>query len=131
MADPPSPAAAEASATTTTAVPSAAPAAEANAAATHAKPVTGATPSTAAAPAKTATNGNENLSQEREAHFRKEGYTVETINGEKAYCKTGDSTSSRIKHKHCYTEEVLVRSENINPNETMQKENCPLAGCTK
>jgi hypothetical protein len=146
LADPPAPAAAEASAAAAAPVPATPPApaaAPGGASTIVATPATPATPATAAtpaapvaatittsAPAKTATIGNVDLEEQREKHFRKEGYTPEMLNGEKIYCRTDTSTGSRIPKKHCYAEDTLVRAENLAPAQTPPHGGCQqMGGC--
>jgi hypothetical protein len=70
------------------------------------------------------------LEEQREAHFKKEGYTPQMLNGEKIYCRTDTSTGSRIPKKHCYSEDTLVRAENLSPAQIAPHGGCTLmAGC--
>jgi len=63
------------------------------AAATPAAPSTPATPAPAASSPAAANAPND---EQLDKHFRSEGYTVQTRNGEKQYCKRKEETGSRL-----------------------------------
>lgn len=87
---------------------------------------TPAVPVSAGAPAKAATLGATDLSEQREQHFKHEGYTAKMHNGEKMYCRSEASTGSRIPRVSCFSEDALVRSESLNPASQAPSRNCSM-----
>jgi hypothetical protein len=95
-------------------IPSAAEAAPPAPAAAETAPAAASTPAppTASTPAKTAAPSGANAtSEEREKHFKAEGYKVQTHNGQKLFCRVDVGTGTHIPREHCYTEDVLANAE--------------------
>jgi hypothetical protein len=84
----------------------------------------------APAPAKAAALGTADLSEQREQHFKHEGYTAKMHNGEKMYCRSEASTGSRIQRVSCFSEDALVRSESLNPASIAPSRNCSMRAST-
>ena len=106
----------------------AAPAAAAPAATPAAATTPAAAPASAAASAKPATESAGEVSERLEKHFKHEGYSVQTRNGEKVFCRSEASTGTRISRTNCYSEDALVRSENLGTGGISA--NCHMAAAT-
>jgi hypothetical protein len=74
-----------------------------------ANPAAAATPAASAPAASSAAAASDDRI---EKHFRAEGYTVKTVNGEKQYCKKEDVTGSRLGGSvKCTPEQILMMRE--------------------
>jgi hypothetical protein len=96
---------------TATATPAAAPAAASPSAAKEAHTAAAAPAASAAA----STGGANLTSEEREKHFKAEGYKVKMRGAQKYFCRVDQPIGSHIPQEQCYTEDVLARAENITP----------------